>query len=659
MNSKNIKERINYLVNLINKWNREYYVESSPSVSDLEYDKKLLELEKLEQQYPQFIFPNSPTKHVNNELDNKFKKIEHKNPMLSLSKAYNYEEILKYIENIKKIVPLEEINFSLEPKIDGLSISLHYKNGILIQALTRGNGMEGEDVTQNVYQIASIPKIIDYSNDLEVRGEVFLSKSRFIELNKELKSQNKPLFSNPRNAASGTLRQLDQDIVKERKLDCFLYELVSPETHNIFLQNEAINFMKKLNIPTNNFFKVVEIEELEEEIADFAEKKNKFDFDVDGLVIKLNNLHYWSNLGRTAKFPKHSIAFKYDVENAITTVKKILTTVGRTGKITYVAKTDKVELNQTNVTAATLHNFNFIKSINLNVGDDVKIVKAGEIIPKVVELVRKNSKDVFSKPLKCPSCSHDLIEYPGNVDQFCVNKKCEEIIINTISHFTSRKAMDIVGLGLRTIEIFFKNKIIQKIEDIFTIEKFKNQIISLEKFGLKKYENIVNSIEKAKSVKFSKVLFALGIKHLGERVAKLLSVHYSSFQEIIDDKNLSKINDSLNIGPKIIESLTEYVSDDNNKNLMIFLDSILDYEQPLKTTTKLSNLTFVLTGKIGLYSRDHYVEIIEKNGGRVATSISSKVNYLIVGENAGSKLNKAQKLNIKIINEREFLELLK
>ncbi|UUD35678.1 NAD-dependent DNA ligase LigA [Mycoplasmopsis caviae] len=660
MNKSEIKNKIVELRDKLNKWNKEYYQDNNPSVSDLEYDKTLLELEELEKKYPQYIYAGSPSLILGSFADNKFKKVVHKKPMLSLSKAYEYAEIEKFVSNIEKIVPIENINFSVEPKIDGLSISLHYKNGFLSQALTRGDGQEGEDVSENIYQIKSIPKFINYDAELEVRGEIFLPKAQFNRLNSQLISAGEKPFANPRNAASGTLRQLDATIVKQRNLSAFLYELVDPHSHNIKTQEEAINFLISLGIPTNPLFKLVEVEELEEAISSFAEIKDKLDYDADGLVIKLNDLRYWDKMGRTAKFPKHSIAFKYEVETATSIIKDIKTTVGRTGKITYIANLEPVELNQTIVRAATLHNFNFIKDLNINIGDQVQIVKAGEIIPKVLSLVKKRSGDTFEKVQNCPCCNSKLIEIENNVDQFCINNQCAEMIINSIYHFASRKSLNIVGLGLSTVKDLYKNNLVKNIEDIFNLHLHKEELLKLERYADQKVNNLLNNIEKAKESTFSKILFALGIKHIGERAAKLISKQYSNFSQLIYEKDtLEKISTINNIGPKIIESLKEYLNKQENIDLLLKFDNLFKYQKNTQINSeKLTNLSFVITGKLN-NARDYYIDLIETNGGKVSSSVSAKTSYLLAGDDAGSKLDKAKKLNIKIINEDEFNQLLK
>ncbi|MCE6056298.1 NAD-dependent DNA ligase LigA [Mycoplasmopsis agalactiae] len=653
MQKKEAKELIKSLVERINQWNYEYYQLNKPSVSDLEYDKTLLELEKLEKEHPDLILNNSPTFRIGSFASEKFTKFVHQKPMLSLAKAYNYDDINSFINNISKIVPTENINFNIEPKIDGLSIALHYKQGKLVKAATRGDGSEGEDVTENIYQIKSIPKLINYFNDLEVRGEVFITKNDFKKINE---SNN---FANARNAASGTLRQLDANIVAERNLSAFLYEIVEPEKHGIYYQHEALEFMKNLNFPTNPFSKVVEIEELEESISDFAEIKNKLDYDADGLVIKLNDLQMWDKLGKTSKFPKHSIAFKYDVEIASSKIIDILTSVGRTGKITYIANILPVLLNQTTVQAATLHNHNFIKDMNININDEVNIIKAGEIIPKVISLKEeKNYVDYYKKATNCPSCGSQLVEFEGIVDQFCTNDECPDKNINNIYHFASRNCLNIVGLGLSTVKDFYP-KFIKNIKDIFDLHKYRAELIKLPRYRDLKVDNILNSIESAKNKKFSKVIFALGIKHIGQRAAKLIADNYANFAELLDDHNLIKLQNTKNIGPKIIESLIEFISSSSNQDLLTFLDATFNYEGIAKViSTILSGYTFVITGVLS-EPRSHFVKLIEEHSGNVSSAISSKTSYLLAGSDAGSKLEKAYKTGTKVINEEQFYDLIK
>ncbi|VEU77856.1 NAD-dependent DNA ligase LigA [Mycoplasmopsis columbinasalis] len=655
-----IKAQMSELITKLNQWNKEYYLDNNPSVSDLIYDQTLLKLEQLEAEYPELISPLSPTQRVGGYVDTKFQKVAHQTPMLSLNKAYNFEEITKFVENIEKILPLESIMFNIEPKIDGLSIALHYKNGYLVQALTRGDGQEGEDVTHNVRTIATIPQLIDYTQDIEIRGEIYLNKNQFATINAELTAKGEKEFANPRNAASGTLRQINPEVVRHRKLDAFLYEIVDAPKHNLTSQHKVIEFLVQLGLPTNPMNKLVEVEDLADEIEAFAEVKNTLPYDADGLVIKLNDLTSWSKLGSTAKFPKHSIAFKYEVEVATSTILDIKPTVGRTGKITYVAALVPVELNQTMVQAATLHNYNFIKSLNIDIGDQVKIIKAGEIIPKIIGQVVPKNHTNYPKALVCPSCGETLVELDDNVDQFCVNEACSEVIINQIYHFASRKSMNIVGLGLSTVKDFYREKLLTNISDIFELKQKTQQLLALPLFKDKKVNNLLTNIDTVcKTTAFYRVLYAIGIKNVGERAAKIVSNYYKNFTEILADPNLSKLTNIPNIGPKILDSLQKYFKNEKNYPLLTKLEQNIKYEAPSTAlaSTKLANLVFVITGKLS-QPRDHFVALIEQNGGKVASSVSAKTSYVLAGEDAGSKLDKAQALKVEVLSEAAFTELL-
>ncbi|WP_029905639.1 NAD-dependent DNA ligase LigA [Mycoplasmopsis opalescens] len=662
MNRNEAQKRIKTLNVLINKYNREYYIDDNPSISDNEYDKLLLELENLEKIYPEFALRQSTNEVGAGKLiwDQKFSKFVHAYPMLSLAKAYNYDEVERFVNNIENSVPLDEINFILEPKIDGLSIALHYNKGFLVKAVTRGNGVEGEDVTENIFMLQDVKNKIAFDKKIEIRGEIYLAKDRFEELNEQLIKEGKKPFANPRNAASGTLRQLDASVVLDRGLSLFLYQVVNPLEYGLKTQKEVLNFIENMGLPTTKVAKVVEIENLSNEIENFAEVKDNFNYAVDGLVIKLNSLKYHDELGRTAKFPKHSIAFKYDVENAVSTIKNIIATVGRTGKITYVAQLEPVELNQTTVRAATLHNYEFIKKHNINIGDEVKIVKAGEIIPKVIELVNKNSQNTYATVELCPSCNQKIFYIGDNVDQFCINKQCPEMIINKLAHFTMRNSLNIVGLGLSTIKDFYRNGLIKNILDIFELKNKKAEILKLPRFANKKVENLLKNIENSKNTPFFRVLYALGIRHIGLRASKIISTKFSNFTQLLEADNLGNIAKLQNIGETIFTSLTEYLKNDENRYNIAILDTIFNFKKTTNAlkSNKFENLTFVITGKLS-QPREYFAELIENNGGKVSNSVSKKTSYLLFGEDSGSKLSKANELSIKIINEEQLLELLK
>ncbi|MBW0603396.1 NAD-dependent DNA ligase LigA [Mycoplasmopsis anatis] len=658
MNIKQAQERIKELITKIKEYNHHYYDLDNPIVSDAEYDKLYNELIDLENKFPELVTKDSPTQIIGGFAANKFTKFEHKKAMLSLSKAYDFDEIKKFHENIIKKIDETKISYALDYKIDGLSISLHYQNGKLIRAVTRGDGITGEDVTENIIQISSIPQKINYLKEIEIRGEVYISKKTLIDINNALKKENKQEFSNPRNAASGTLRQLDPTIVKQRNLSAFLYEVVEPLQHNLHFQSKVIEFINKLGFPTQTYFrKVTELEEIYEEIDKFAEVKNKLDYDCDGFVIKLNNIDIWEDLGYTAKFPRYAIAFKLETESANTKILNITTSVGRTGKITYVANVEPVELNQTNVQFATLHNYEFIKELNLNINDEVKLIKAGEIIPKVIELVKKNSTDVYPKTMNCPSCN-TLLEYiDDNVDQFCVNENCDEKKIRKIIHFASRPSLNIVNLGESNIRIFFELGLIKEVYDIYNLVEHKNKILQLRTFKEKKVNNILESIENSKTNKLNKIIFALGIKHIGERASKIIAKKINSISELLT-YDIDSLENESDFGTKSVESLKKWLSDENNVNTINHLSKIFTSSVKTNSTKKLDNLIFVITGTFEL-KREELKEIIEQNGGVVSSSVSNKTNYLLCGENAGSKKTKAEQLNIEIIDDKFLFNLIK
>lgn len=675
------------LIEKINQWNKEYYDKDAPSVSDEVYDKAMFELQNLETIYPEFKDKNSPTNFIGSNFDVRFNKVSHEFPMLSLNKAYSIEEIEKYIENIEKTLNIVGPTFVLEPKIDGLSIALRYENGNLIQAVTRGNGVIGEDVTHNALVINSIPKKIKYLQKVEVRGEVFLQKSDFISMNenivkqadleiKELKENEKlfdektfekkmnallkrkeKLFVNPRNAASGSLRQLESSIVAQRNLQAIIYQLVEPLNHNVKTQLEALEFFKNNNFRTQEWIKTTtKLSQIKEYVYEFKELKNSFDYECDGLVIKYNEITQYDELGSTAKFPHHSIAFKYEIEKAITKLLNIKATVGRTGRITYNAVLEPVELNQTTVSAATLHNIDYIKDNKINVGDDVYVIKAGEIIPRVLAPVKPNSKSFYEGVSNCPECNSILGYIGENVDQYCLNDLCPEKIIRSIIHYASREALNIDALGEKTAELFFKKGIIKSIIDIYELKNHEEKLYELEGFKQKSIDNLLNSIEKSKKCYLFQVIYGLGIKHIGLQASKAIAKVINSIEKFknIEEEILLKIHD---FGPKMIEEIKNYLSDLNNIEILNYLEKNLNIIIDQSTSDKLKGLTFVITGTL-TKDRNFFKKLIEDHSGKVSSSVSLKTNYLLAGENAGSKANKARSLNVIVISEKDFYNLI-
>ncbi|MHA3796236.1 NAD-dependent DNA ligase LigA [Mycoplasma sp. VS31B] len=687
------QDRIIELTKYLNELNNAYYNLDNPMVEDYVYDRLLRELEELEIKYPDFIQPDSPTTKIGGVPSIDFTKYTHQKPMLSLAKAYTFEEITKFVDDIKTDLPNKEISFNLEPKIDGLSISLMYQNGKLIRAVTRGDGKVGEDVTKNAVLIRSIPKNIPYLRDIEIRGEVYVTKDMLVETNilleKEYeekvdeyyniklpkyqakliegKEAAKPIepklqqFANTRNMAAGTLRQKNSKLLISRDLQVLMYDIVNPLEHNIFHQDKLLAFIKELGLPTHEYGSVqADAQGIIDKINEFEKYKDNFKYDCDGFVIKLNQLQYWDQLGKTAKFPRYAIAYKYKTEEAYPIVAKIETTVGRTGKITYVAEFESaVELNQTMVKKATLHNYDFIKNLQLNIGDQVVVIKSGEIIPKIIDMKQKNTMDVFPKVLNCPACGSELVEILGIVDQFCENDDCESKKIKKLIHFVDRKALNIMTLGDKIIELFYDKGYITDFVSIFHLDQYREEIIQ-GNFNIKnkRIDSILESIEKSRNVELYKVIFALGIKNIGLEVAKLIANEVNTLEELIN-YNLDLLIHINTIGPEIVDSLKEYLSNEEHRKQLLALDKELHYVVDEKETTGLlEGLSFVVTGKMAV-SREEMWEIIQHNSGIVHKSVTGKTSYLVYGDNVGEvKLEKARKLGTKIISEAEFFALI-
>ncbi len=653
-----IKKEINLLIEKINKWDIEYFENDSPTISDQIYDATLRKLVKLEIQYPKYLMPDSPTNKVGSNIINKFNKITHNKKMLSLDKAYTQQDIEKFINNILKISLNKKELFYVEPKIDGLSIALQYENGKLIKAITRGDGYIGEDVTDNVFNVIDdIPSSINYQNNIEIRGEIFITKSGFKEINN---IENK--FSNPRNMASGTLRQIDKKIVKSRNLSCFVYEIVSPELHSINNFNDSLLFLKEegfqtisTNLLTNN------IEEIMEYINEFENKREELDFETDGIVIKLNNISYYEKLGFTSKFPKYNIAYKFNDELVSTKLIGISISIGRTGMVTYNAQLEPTPLKGTIVSAATLHNFNYIHKLGINVGDDVWIKKAGEIIPKVFSLAKKNNEDEAQKILDCNYCHKKLFDNELETDQFCKNDLCPEINIRKIIHFTSRKGMDISGLGESWIRKFYELGIIKRYPDIYLLNEKIIEIKKISRIGEKSLKNLLMAIDNSKQNSLSSTLFAIGINHLGDRNCKLVASQIKSLGNFIDF-DFTKLNNIKDIGPITTNALIEFQSREENiqdiEKMILLGMNPQEQIKIINQNTFFAKHTFVITGKF-VMNRNDIKNIIENSGGKVMSAISSKINYLICGIDFGNKKIKAEELGIKIIYEEALIELIK
>lgn len=660
-----IKEEYRNLVDEIINLSYHYYNLNESLVSDEIFDEKMRRLEEIEKEFPELKIENSPSSKVGYIPNSKFDKVEHKVSMLSLQNTYSIEDIRVFENRNNKLVS-KKVTYVLELKLDGLSISLIYSKGKLIQAITRGDGKIGEDVTENVMQIKSIPKILNEDIDLEVRGEIILPISEFNRINKIREENGESLFANPRNVASGTLRQLDKEIVKERNLDCYLYYLIDPKKYNINTHIESIEYLKKLGFKTTDIFiKCENIEQIEENINYWNEARNNLEYETDGLVLKVNELEEYENLGYTSKSPRWAIAYKFKAEEKETKLLEITYQVGRTGVITPVAELMEVELSGSMVKRASLHNFDEIDRLDLKIGDIVLIKKAAEIIPQIISVnkEKRTGNEIDIKIIdKCPSCNKNLFKDEEQVALKCKNSNCPEIIKRKIEYFVSRDALNIQGLGNKIIDKFISLDLIKDFTDLYLLKNYKKELINLDKMGEKSVNKLLDNIEKSKEVSLNKLFYALGIEYVGKTTSELLINHFKNFDNIVN-ATVEELINIQGIGIKVASSIHEYFK--NVENLKI-IEKLKEYGFKLEMEKKeiieneeISNKKFLATGKLTKFTREEIKEKIISNGGIYLSSISKNLDYLIVGENAGSKLDKAQKLDIKILTEEEFLNLLK
>lgn len=659
----NIKTEIMQLRNQIKQWNYEYHVLDAPTVSDEIYDSAYQQLIKLENEYPQFNSNDSPTKTVGNKPNNTLAKIFHQQPMLSLGNAFNYEDLLKFDQQIKKTLVENNIEYVCELKIDGLSISIIYEKGQLKTAATRGDGIAGEDITNNILTIKTIPKIIPFTSNFEVRGEIYLSKDEFNRINEKQKQQNLPLFANPRNAAAGTIRQLDINIVKSRKLDAFLYYYINATNDNIKTHDQALLTLQKYRFKINEQWKLCKnIEEVWTYIEKYEKLRNNLPYEIDGIVIKINDLTSYDMLGRTNKAPKWAIAYKFPAITSVTKLLEIFPTVGRTGKITYNARLQPVIIAGTTVTFATLHNGDYIINRDLRINDLVSVKKAGDIIPEVISPIitsRQTNNIIFKKASHCPICKTKLEQVPPEVDQYCINTDCPSRILKSLMNFCSRNAMDITGLNEKILLRFLDLKWIKTISDIYHLVNLRKEILSLPRFGEKSFTNLINSIIQSKQNSLERLLFGLGIRHVGQKTAIILAKKYLTLNNLMQ-ATFDDLANTNEIGPTIATSITDYFLNDTNRQLITNLQNFKLNFNYLNTNQSqaLTGKTFVLTGTL-TKSRNEISELLSNYGAKITNTISNKTNYLIVGENPGNKLLQARKLNVKIINEEQLQSLLK
>jgi DNA ligase (NAD+) len=660
-------ERINQLREELHRHNYKYYVENAPEISDYDFDMKMRELQDLEALHPEYADPNSPSMRVGSDLNKEFTQVEHRYPMLSLANTYSEAEVADFYQRVKKDLN-EDFEICCEMKFDGTSISLTYENGRLVRAVTRGDGVRGDDVTNNVKTIRCIPLVLhgdDYPAYFEMRGEILMPWNVFEQLNREREAREEPLFANPRNAASGTLKLQNSSIVASRKLDSYLYYILGEELP-CDGHYENLEAARKWGFKISNAMrKCSTLEEIFEYIRYWDVERKNLPVATDGIVLKVNSLRQQRNLGYTAKSPRWAIAYKFQAERACTRLNSVSFQVGRTGAITPVANLDPVQLAGTVVKRASLHNADIIEGLDLHIGDMVYVEKGGEIIPKIVG-VDKDARFMLGDKVtfvnRCPECGAPLVRYEGEAAHYCTNdSSCPPQIKGKIEHFISRKAMNIEGIGPETVDLFYQDHLIEDFADLYTLKAA--DIVRLERMGEKSAENIVSSIERSKQVPFERVLFAIGIRFVGETTAKTLAKAFPS----IDKLAQASLDDLIHvdeIGEKIAESIIRYFADERNIKLIAQLrEAGVQMEAAAVDTSdftdKLEGKSIVVSGVFSLHSRDEYKSLIEKHGGKNVGSISAKTGFILAGENMGpAKLEKAQKLGIPIISENDFLAMI-
>lgn len=669
-NLNNIKKKIEKMREDILKYNQYYYTNNESLISDVEYDNLIKELKELEEQYPQFKSVESPTEKVGatNLRESKFQKITHKRPMLSLSNTYNEGEISDFIERVRKLVPEDkELKYALELKLDGLSISVQYEKGKLVRGVTRGDGAIGEDVTENIMEIATIPHELPEPLDLEVRGEIVLPLSNFLKLNERRMEAGEEVFANPRNAASGTLRQIDSSIIKERGLDSYFYFLVDAEKYGVKTHSESIKFLEKLGFKTTGVCEVLESASKLKKRIDYWEKaKENLDYETDGMVIKVDELELWNILGNTTKSPRWAIAYKFPAKQVTTTMLGVTWQVGRTGKVTPVAELEEVLLSGSKVKRASLHNFHEIERKDIRIGDKVFIEKAAEIIPQVVKSIkefRDGSEIQIVEPTECPVCQSPVAREEGQVDIKCTNPNCPGKIKGRIEYFVSRDAMNISGFGSKMVEKMLELGFIKNAGDIYNLKSHEEELVKIEKMGKRSVEKLLESIEESKKRDYSKVLYALGIPFIGKYSGKLLANASGNIDKLMN-MSIEELIEIDGVGDKGAKAVYDFFRDSENLQLIEVLRGYgLQFAQEVKEEQSseeriFEGKTFLFTGTLRNFKREEIKEEIEKLGGKNLSAVSKNLDYLIIGEKAGSKLKKAQELGtVKILTEDEFLEI--
>ncbi len=655
---QNIKEKIENLRATLRYHSDRYYNDDAPEIEDYEYDMMMRELKKLEDEHPEYDSADSPTKRVGGKADNSFASVEHTVRMESLQDAFSKEEIFDFDRRVKESV--SDVHYVVEPKIDGLSVSLEYVNGEFFRGSTRGDGNVGEDVSGNLRVIHNIPLKLNHALPyIEVRGEVYMPKKSFDRLvDRQLINDEKP-FKNPRNAAAGSLRQKDSEVAATRGLDIFVFNIQQIEGKELTSHKESLDYLKELGFNTIPYYeRVDDIETAFEKVLQIGEKRGELEFDIDGAVIKVDDFSEREQLGSTAKFPKWAVAFKYPPEEKQTEILDIEITVGRTGKLTPTAVLSPVHLAGTTVSRATLHNQDFINEKGVNIGDIVTVRKAGDIIPEVLCVNEKRSNGSFVYPERCPSCNEKVVREEGESDIRCINPECPAQLLRNLIHYCSRDAMDIEGLGPSIIETFVNEGMIKTVTDIYRLDKEK--IASLDGFQQTSANNIIESVENSKNNDLSKLIFALGIRHIGAKAAKLLSDEFKNIDNLMN-ASLEAISDIDGFGDIMAKSAFDFFQSESARELIADLKSfgVNTESKTVINDNRFEGMTFVLTGTLPTYKRSEASKIIESFGGKTSSSVSKKTSYVLSGESSGSKLDKANQLGIPVIDENEFNEMIK
>ena len=659
---QDVKKRVEKLHDLLNQYSYEYYVQDNPSVPDSEYDKLLHELIEIEEKYPEFKSTDSPTVRVGGEAQSSFEKVNHDTPMLSLGNAFNEEDLRKFDQRIRDSIG--KVEYMCELKIDGLAVSLKYENGRFVQGLTRGDGTTGEDITENLRTIHAIPLKIKEPLNFEVRGEAYMPRRSFIHLNNEKEQNGEQPFANPRNAAAGSLRQLDSKLAAKRKLSVFLYSVNDLTEFNATTQSEALEELDQLGFKTNQEReRVSDIEGVLNYIEKWTSKRESLSYDIDGIVIKVNDLSQQEEMGYTQKSPRWAIAYKFPAEEVITKLLDIELSIGRTGVVTPTAILEPVKVAGTTVSRASLHNEDLIHERDIRIGDSVVIKKAGDIIPEVVKSIldrRPNESEIYHMPTHCPSCGHELVRIEGEVALRCINPKCQAQLIEGLIHFVSRQAMNIDGLGTKIIHQLYENQLIKDVADIFYLKE--EDLLPLERMGKKKVDNLLLAIEKSKEQSLEHLLFGLGIRHLGVKASQVLAERYETMDQLfkVTESELIEIQD---IGDKLAQSVVTYLDNSDIRSLIEKLSNKnvnMSYKG-IKTTEieghpDFSGKTIVLTGKLEQMTRNEASEWLKMQGAKVTNSVTKSTDIVIAGADAGSKLAKAEKYGTEIWTEAAFIE---